>query len=155
MSPKIRLRPVASRTKMPPRTRPVKTWAANAVAETSSIAPGGSRKTPPVPPLGGAGEARARSGTTGRSRSSGPSRLGCFLDQALLGAGAVELLVGRDQRHHLQHTPLAAQLARASALDDPEVLHRLVVALPPPLPALVVVVGVVGAERVRHLARVG
>src|SRR5262245_37305196 len=127
MSPKIRLRPVASRTKMPPSTRPVKTWAASADADTSSI-----------------------------SRSPSPSGRGSVSSgEPLLGAGAVELLVGRDERHDFQDAPLAAQLAGAAALDDPEVLHRLVVALPPPLLALVVVVSVAGPEGVRHLGGVG
>src|ERR1044072_1527967 len=71
----------------------------------------------------------------------------------LLGARAVQLLVGGDVGHHGCQSRLALQLVLA--LEDPEVRERLVVAPPPPLLALVVVVGGVLPERVGHLLGVG
>src|SRR6185369_2995211 len=102
ISPKISDRPMASRTKIPPSTSPVKICAASAASETS--------------------------GTTA-------------LRESLLRAGAVHVLAGWHAGHDLQQAPVALGLAGAAALDDPHVLERLVVAGPPPLLALEVVVG--------------
>src|SRR4030095_4666730 len=71
----------------------------------------------------------------------------------LFGAGPVELLVGRHAADDVEEAPLALHLLRRPDLHDPEVLEGLVVAGPPPLLALVVVVLAVLPERVRH--RVG
>src|SRR6266542_2178071 len=68
--------------------------------------------------------------------------------EPLLGAGAVQFLVGRHPAHHLDQPPVALRLV--TTLDDPEVLEGLVVAGAPPLLALVVVVDRVGAQRLGH-----
>src|SRR4029077_626092 len=111
ISPKIRDRPMASRTYTIPSTRPVKTCA--------------------------------------RSVESSGTGLG----EALLGAGAVVLLVRAHLGDDVHQAPVALDLV--PALDDPEVLERLVVAGPPPLLALEVVVGRVLPERVGDRLRVG
>src|SRR5439155_12435363 len=72
------------------------------------------------------------------------------LGQALFGAGAVELLVGRDAGHDLDDAPLTARLAGLASLQYPHVLERLAVARAPPLLALVMVVLAAGAQRIGH-----
>src|SRR2546425_8519104 len=100
---------MAINTRMPPRTRPVKTWAVSADSGTSS--------TP--------------------------------LSVPFLGAGPVQLLVGRHLADDVEEPPLTLHLLRRADPDDPEILERLVVAGAPPLLALVVVVLAVLAQRVR------
>src|SRR5881628_720797 len=73
----------------------------------------------------------------------------------LLGAGAVELLVGRDPTDDVEEAPLALHLLRGTDLEDPHVLEGLVVARAPPLLALVVVVFAVLAECSGHRVGVG
>src|SRR5712692_4327134 len=73
--------------------------------------------------------------------------------EALLGAGAVQLFVGRHLGDDLDEAPVALRLV--AALDDPEGLEGLVVAGAPPLLALVVVVDGALAERLGHLLGVG
>src|SRR5882762_11410915 len=77
------------------------------------------------------------------------------LDVSLFGAGPVELFVRRDFADDVEQAPLALHLLRRADLEDPEILEGLVVAGPPPLLALVVVVLAVLAERVRHRVGVG
>src|ERR1700694_3342375 len=73
----------------------------------------------------------------------------------LLGAGPVQLLGGGHLANDVEEAPLALDLLGGADLQDPKVLERLVVAGPPPLLALVVVVLAVLAERVRHRVGVG
>src|SRR5712691_340969 len=75
-------------------------------------------------------------GGIGRGAEPPPEQLG----QALFGAGAVQLLVGRNAGHDLDDAPLTACLAGLASLPDPHVLERLAVARAPPLLAVVVVV---------------
>src|SRR2546426_6595263 len=106
---------MASSTRIPPRTSPVKTWAVSAVSETS----------------------------------------GTPLCEPLLGARPVQFLVGRHLADDVEEPPLALHLLRRAGLEDPEVLEGLVVASPPPLLALIVVVLAVLAERVGHRVGLG
>src|SRR5712691_1960062 len=101
---------MAISTRMPPRTRPVNTWAATAENETSNTR----------------------------------------LREPLLGAGPIQFLVRGHLADHVEVAPLALDLLGRARLDDPEILEGLVVAGPPPLLALVVVVLAVLAERVGH-----
>src|SRR5678815_3985727 len=81
------------------------------------------------------------------------TRLDLSLSKTLFAAGAVVFFVGRDPAHDVVDAPLPLELV--PALDDPHVLHGLVVAGAPPLLALVVVVGRVLPERVGHLVGFG
>src|SRR5262249_62011447 len=69
------------------------------------------------------------------------------LRESLLGACAVELLVGRNAVHDLDDAPLALRLAGRTSLQHPHVLERLAVAGSPPLLALVMLVLAAGPQR--------
>src|SRR2546425_10068765 len=100
---------MASRTKIPPRTSPVKIWAASAEAEMSIIYPWCApveRGLCPRNPV--------RGGGLGRGAEPPSESLGV----ALFGAGAVQLLVGRDAADDVVVAPLAAHLALGHPLDD-------------------------------------
>src|SRR5215510_14065500 len=143
MSPKIRESPIASRTKIIPSTRPVKTC--GRMAERSMITyPLGSPSAAPrqATPLGSP-SAAPRQATPLGSPSAAPrqdtaARRSC---KTLFGAGAVVLLVGRHASHDVGEAPLPLGLAGTAPLHDPHVLEGLVVTRPPPLLALEVVVG--------------
>src|SRR4051794_25519101 len=90
----------------------------------------GAPKWPPIPP-----NVRSARAEPWRSSVLAPSRVSFFR------AGPVVLLVRGDLRHEIEETPVAFRLTRSAAAPDPHALERLVVARPPPLLALEVVVG--------------
>ena len=99
---------------------------------------------------------QAREGLGGEGRQRDVGHAATQLGRVpLLRARALELLVGGEPGDDLEEAPLALHLLGRPDLEDPEVLERLVVAGPPPLLALVVVVLAVLPQRARHLVRVG
>src|SRR5688572_29947755 len=78
--------------------------------------------------------------TTRPTRTTGGSMRGC-LRVAFFGAGAVVFLIGGHLGHEIEQAPVALGLAGTAAAADPHILEGLVVARPPPLLALEVVVG--------------